>query len=438
MRARNWWMLALTAAAGVGLAGRLTAEDAKTQASAKPVEELSAPHANGEPGAIPDFARKGVAWLIAAQHNDGGWGGGSHAHQDVRDPHAVTTDPATTSFTLLALLRAGHTPIGGDYQSQVRKGLEYLVAAVEKAPAEGPLVTDVEGTQPQIKLGRYVDTAMTAQYLARALAMLPKEDALHARVDKALDKCLAKLQVSQQQDGSWGKGGGWAPVLQSSLSCSALELAAASGKKVDKDVLKRARDYQKQNYDVKTGRAEASAGAGVEFYAFGGAFRGNAAQAGKAIRMIDEAKARGDLPASAAVTADNLQKAGVAKVEEARELEASHVQNQAQIERLSDEQLLSGFGSNGGEEFLSYLMTSETLVIAGGDKFQEWQGKMLNRFGKIQNDDGSWSGHHCITSPVFCTAAVVQCVAADHDREFLVAMANRTTASDNATQTAQK
>ena len=193
------------------------------------------------PGRIPEFVTKGVAWLIAAQHNDGGWGGGSHAHQNIRDPHAVVTDPATTSFSLLALLRAGHTPVGGEYQSQVRKGLEYLLAAVESAPTDGPLVTTIEGTQPQSKLGRYVDTAMTAQYLARALSLLPKEFDLYSRVDAALDVCLAKLQKSQQSDGSWGSGGGWAPVLQSSLSCSALELAASSGKQVDGSVLRLAR-----------------------------------------------------------------------------------------------------------------------------------------------------------------------------------------------------
>ena len=379
-----------------------------------------------KPGRVPEFVTKGVAWLIAAQHNDGGWGGGSHAAQNVLDPHAVTTDPATTSFTLLALLRSGHTPIAGEYKAQVRKGLEYLVTAVEAAPADGPLITAVEGTQPQAKLGRNVDTAMTAQYLARALSILPKDDQLHARVDKALDTCLAKLQVSQGQDGSWGKGGGWAPVLESSLSCSALEIAAANGKQVDREVLERARDYQKQNFNVQSGKADATAAAGVELYAFNGAFRANASEAAEADSLIADAKLGGKLQADAPATEENLQIAGAAKPEQARKLAAASAQNAAQIARLSDEQLLSGFGNNGGEEFLSYLMTSETLLIAGGDKFHPWQDKMQGRLSKVQNADGSWSGHHCISSPVFCTAAVVQCLTADQDAEFLVAMAKRT------------
>ena len=110
-------------------------------------------------GNLPDFLQKGIAWLIAAQHNDGGWGGGSHAQQSIIDPHVVQTDPATTAFTLLSLMRAGHTPVEL-YQSQAKRGLEYLLTAVEKSKIEGPLITDM-GTQPQIKLGRYVDTAMT-------------------------------------------------------------------------------------------------------------------------------------------------------------------------------------------------------------------------------------------------------------------------------------
>ncbi len=91
--------------------------------------------------------------------------------------------------------------------------------------------------------------------------------------------------------------------------------------------------------------------------------------------------------------------------------------------RLNDEALLSGFGSNGGEEFLSYLMSCESLVITGGKQFQEFHDKMHERLAKVQNSDGSWAGHHCITSPVFCTAAVVQCLTTDRDAKVLIQIA---------------
>ncbi len=392
------------------------------------VEEKPVPKPQPIPiatGDLPQFVRKGIAWLIASQHNDGGWGGGSHAQQNVLDPAAVQTDPATTAFTLLSLMRAGHSPVAGEYQPQVKKGLEYLLTAVEKAPTEGPLITNIEGTQPQAKLGRYVDTAMTSQYLSRILPLVEKDAALHKRVDQAIDKCLAKLQLSQQADGSWSQGGGWAPVLQSSLSCSALEIAAANGKEVDKRILEKARDYQKGNFDRASGKVSSSAAAGVELYAFNGSLRANAADAQEAVSRIEKAKEEGKLPATAAVNEDSLRVAGLG-APAARKLAAAAEQNAAQIDRLDDETLLSGFGNNGGEEYLSYMMTSESLVIAGGNKFQKWNGKMATRLEKVQNGDGSWNGHHCITSPVFCTAAAVQCLTAEKDAEFLNAMAKRT------------
>lgn len=388
------------------------------------------------PEKIPGFVERGVAWLAAAQHKDGGWGGGSHANQALRDPHAVTTDPATTAFTLLSLMRSGHTPLAGTYQKQTRSGLEYLLNTVEKAKAEGPLITEIQGTQPQTKLGRLVDTSMTAQYLARVLPLLSTEDSLHARVDKALDKCLKKLEVSQEEDGSWGKGSGWAPVLQSSLSCSALEVAAANGKQVSQPALARARQYQKGNYDVKSGAVKTEAAAGVKLYAFGGAMRGNAVDALQAESLVKKAKDKGQLAANAPVNEESLRIAGVQDASEGKQLAQAFDRNEQQIKQLGDETLLQGFGNNGGEEFLSYLMTSESLVIAGTKKFREWNTKMTIRLEKVQNADGSWNGHHCITSPVFCTAAVVQCLTTENDAEFLTKMAKQT--SNEALATVDK
>ncbi|QDU91413.1 hypothetical protein Pla175_48360 [Pirellulimonas nuda] len=404
------------------------AEQRPAEPAKEAANETTKPSAPIVAKPVADFVQQGVEWLVKAQHNDGGWGGGSHAAQNVLDPHAVPTDPATTAFSLLALLRAGHTPAEGDHYPQVRKGLTYLVDAVEKADEEGPLITKIEGTQPQTKLGRQVDTALAAQYLARVLPMLAEDDALRPRVDAALDKCLIKLQQSQQADGSWGGGGGWAPVLQSSLGCSAMQLAKGVGKKVDEQVLDRAVRYQNGNVDEKSGRADASDAAGVELYAFNGAFRGNAAGARVAQDFFSKAVSDGRLEADAQISEETLVEAGAAPQEAVR-LSASFRQNQAQIDRLGDETLLKGFGNNGGEEFLSYLMTSESLVIAGGDKFNHWNDKMHGRLQKVQNGDGSWSGHHCISSPVFCTAAVVQCLTTDRDAEFLVSMAKANDAS---------
>jgi len=108
------------------------------------------------------------------------------------------------------------------------------------------------------------------------------------------------------------------------------------------------------------------------------------------------------------------------KEEKAKSLAKSVAQNERQQKRVqNDNALLTGFGNNGGEEFLSYLMTSESLVITGGEAWKSWDEKMHRRLRKIQSGNGSWSGHHCITSPVFCTSAVVQCLNTFKDAETL-------------------
>lgn len=367
---------------------------------------------------IPEFVNNALDWLAQAQHDDGTWGAGSSSRQNVRDPHAVKGDPATTSFAAMAFLRSGHTPKKGKYKEVVRRATEALVQVVEQAPAEGPRITNLTGTQPQAKMGAYVDTSLTARFLARVLKEFPKKDKLRKRVDKAIDKCIAKIQSSQEKDGTW-KGGGWAPVLQSSLAGQALEIAQAAGKDVDQDALERARKNQKSNFDPNSGKVKADAAAGVELYAFAGAQRATASETWEANELLDKAKKEGKLPKAAKPTAENLRKIGV-REEKAKQLAQSVVQNEQQAKRVqNDNALLTGFGNNGGEEFLSYLMTSESLVITGGEAWKSWDEKMHRRMRKIQSSNGSWTGHHCITSPVFCTSAVIQCLNTYKDAEML-------------------
>lgn len=431
--------LAALCMAGLVVAFAAPPDTPKSAGQAQPAEkaETDAPQNNQristeiKPREIAPFLQKGIDWLVEAQHENGGWGGGSHANQQNRDPRNVQVDPATTAFAGMALLRAGHTPVDGKYKESVRKATDYLVETVESyGNPSSPKITDITGTQPQAKLGPLVDTSMTAQFLARVLTTLPENDPSRSRVDAALGVCVAKLQTSQQKDGSWNlAGAGWAPVLQSSLGSNALELAEVAGKPVSEPALERARNYQKQNFDRKSGRVDARDAAGVALYAFSGAQRSNAAEAKAADELVARAKSEGKLKADAQVTTETLQQAGVAGPK-AAELAAAYGDFNAQATQLKDENLLRGFGNNGGEEFLSFLLTSESMVIAGGEKWNEWNEQIRTRLEKVQNPDGSWSGHHCITSPVFCTAAVVQCLTTDRDAKLLMQIAERAANGD--------
>jgi hypothetical protein len=72
-----------------------------------------------------------------------------------------------------------------------------------------------------------------------------------------------------------------------------------------------------------------------------------------------------------------------------------------------------GFGSNGGEEFLSYMNIAESLVVKGGDEWKRWDSEMRENLNRVQNDDGCWSGHHCITGRTFCTSTALLVLMAD-------------------------
>ncbi|HSU69195.1 MAG TPA: hypothetical protein VLJ39_20085, partial [Tepidisphaeraceae bacterium] len=85
----------------------------------------------------------------------------------------------------------------------------------------------------------------------------------------------------------------------------------------------------------------------------------------------------------------------------------------AVVERMNDKQFVAGFGSNGGEEFLSYMNIGESLVLKGGDKFTKWDQSMTENLNRVQNEDGSWTGDHCITGRTFCTAAALMTLTVD-------------------------
>lgn len=370
------------------------------------------------PRAIDPFMDKSIEWLVAAQQDCGGWGAGLHTAQNVRDPKAVKSDPATSAFAAMALLRAGHTPSEGKYRENVRKAVVHLVGLVEQYPEAGPKVTDLAGTQPQIKLGGLVDTGMTSQLLSRALKHLEADATLHDRTARALDKCLRKIESSQQTDGSWNTGGGWAPVLQTAMFTNALELGQVAGRPVSDAVVEKSRNYQRENYDSARGGFKAEAGAGVELYALASNTKANAKMAKDAQDVVHRAIATGALAPSAPVNEASLKAAGVSG-EQAKAASDAVAQTDAAMNRLQDKDVMDGFGNNGGEEFLSYMQISESLASQGGEKWESWNVKMHEKLAKIQNADGSYSGHHCITSPVFCTAAVLLCLTADRETHIV-------------------
>ncbi len=372
------------------------------------------------PQNVGNSIEKGLQWMLGAQLSSGGWGSGSHHRQLVMDPLAVNADPATTAMVGMAFLRTGTTFTSGENSRQLREALYYLIESVETTPSYRMQITAETGTQIQTKLGQNIDAVLALQFFSNAMDYLQHDPHLKERVMSCMNICSEKIQKVQDIDGSF-KGSGWAGVLQSALANSALESAQNQGADIDDEVLQKSRDYQKGNYDAKTGRVKTDRGAGVVLYSVSGSARATAKEARKVKEAMNIAKREGRLKGDAKVSAENLMEIGFTQ-EEALEYVTSYEIYESSKTAAQDDRVMDGFGSNGGEEFLSYLQTGESLMINRDQGWKTWYYNVSGRLISIQNLDGSWNGHHCITSPVFCTATTLLILSINNDIDRLEAL----------------
>jgi squalene-hopene cyclase-like protein/prenyltransferase/squalene oxidase-like repeat protein len=310
---------------------------------------------------------KGARWLASVQGADGGWGQDGGETSYVRTGEHLESngnDVANTAVAALALLEAGK-----QYQPNVDRALDFILRRVEASPVDGLAITDGRGTQIQRKLGPYIDTFLTSMLLTKVDGTLSKPTQ-NARVRQALEKCVAKIQRNQKDDGSWNIAGGWAPVLGTSMASRSLFEAQQKGVKVEERVLARAETYTVNAMapGVGGGRASADA-AGVQLY--------QSAQALEQLSRTDKDRAKN-----------------------AKQIETISSQ-------LGDARFVEGFGSVGGEEFFSYLNISDSLKRTGGEPWKKWHSQISNKILNLQNSDGTWAGHHCITGRVAVTSAAI-------------------------------
>ncbi len=375
------------------------------------------------PKKVTTSVETALAFIAKAQHQDGGWGAGSHSNQGEMNPHAVQPDPATTSMVAMALLRSGSNLEKGEYSTQLNNALLFLLKEVEKADKKSLTITSLTGTQIQTKLGANIDVVLTSQFLTNVLDSDIKDDKLKERVKTALNTCVAKIQKGQNSNGSL-EGSGWAGVLQSSFANNAVEAAQAQGVAVDTVLLAKARDFQKGNFDEKTGAVNTDLGAGVVLYSVSSSTRSSAKDARKVDEVFKKAKKEGRIKEDAKISTENLEQIGYGKAEAQKYATSYNVYNSAKNISQQDN-VTSGFGNNGGEEFMSFLQTGESMIIGKDMDWKKWHDKVSGTLLGIQNNDGSWNGHHCITSPVFCTATSVLILTVNNDIDKLVAMGGK-------------
>jgi hypothetical protein len=355
-------------------ATRQTPSTGKTSASPNPADSAIA---------------RGAKWIASVQGGDGGWG------QDGGDPSYVRqnvpleskgNDVANTAIAALALLRAGN-----QYRPNVERAVGFILQRVEASPAEGLSITDAkQQTQVERKLGPFIDTFVASMLLAQVDGTLPK---LNARIRSGLEKCVAKIERNQTKDGSWNAGGGWAPILGTSLASRSLDAARQKGVKVDQNVIARADDYtlksQKERDSAASGKGVGSGVGGFGTSESVTVTSGSVTMASAGVGLYQDAQAL-----------EQLSRTKESQQQNAKEIAAING-------RITDPRFVEGYGSIGGEEFFSYLNISDSLRRLGGKEWSDWHSKITQKILKLQNDDGTWAGQHCITGRVAVTSAAI-------------------------------
>jgi hypothetical protein len=315
---------------------------------------------------------RGAHWLASVQGRDGGWGQDGGETSYIRSGERLESngnDVANTAVAALALLEAGP-----QYRSNVDRAVEFILKQVDASSDDGLAITNTNGTQIQRKLGPYIDTFLTSMLLAKLDGTLANAQQ-NSRVRRALEKCVAKVEKNQKTDGSWNVAGGWAPILGTSMASRSLFDAQQKGVTVNASVMQRAENYALNStpvdaaISVSAAREVSASSAGVPLY-----------QSAQALEQLSRT-------------------------------EKDRKKNEKQIAKLnaqlSDAAFVNGFGSIGGEEFFSYLNIGDSLKRTGGDEWKKWNSNITQKILNLQNGDGTWAGHHCITGRVAVTSAAI-------------------------------
>jgi hypothetical protein len=68
------------------------------------------------------------------------------------------------------------------------------------------------------------------------------------------------------------------------------------------------------------------------------------------------------------------------------------------------------------KSFSPNLNISDSLRRTGGDEWNRWHSQITARILKLQNEDGTWAGHHCITGRVATTSAAILNLAVEQSQ----------------------
>ena len=299
--------------------------------------------------------QKAKAWLLKAINKDGGTG------LDLNTP----SDVACTGVTGLAFLSLGENTLEGENHKKLKKLADFLLNRVDNMGSYGSL----QSTRSRIEgdLGPYATHFFATQCLSQMAGEYPNTQV----VVRALRRLVGFISNGQLADGSWGRNA-WAPMLSTACGWLALRCANFSGIAVPGSSEK-AGAYLIRNMP----KLGASWGTKRSWY-----HRLYSTAAG--LRVLY-----------------SLEK----------ETEEKAVQALSDILKLVTTSEVT-FGRAGGEEYLTFQLMTDMLLQSGGPNWKKWYPRVRDNLIKYQNKDGSWTGHHCITSRTFSTACAMMVLTA--------------------------
>ncbi|MCA9266968.1 MAG: hypothetical protein KDA41_00780 [Planctomycetales bacterium] len=301
-----------------------------------------------------ESARRGVDWLMKTLHRDGGCG------IDI----GQETDIGCTAMVGLALLAQGNTEVEGPRSREVRKIVNFLLRCVDAMPNDD--ITTAMQTQLQNKIGRHAHTFFTTLFLSQVMG----EGFDAGTIRPKLGKLVTTICRMQTSEGHWG-GTSWAPTLGTVMGWCSLRGSHFAGFAVEANANKTADhlvQVMKQNLNGNRGGSwmhtlyKNATGVRV-LYAMG---RDDEEIAKKAFADCEQLVSKDNTP----------------------------------------------FSQAGGEEYLAFHLITETMLQKGGADWKRWYPTCRDKIIGVQNNDGSWTGKHCITSRTFCTAAAVLVLSA--------------------------
>jgi len=292
---------------------------------------------------------KGIAYLISCQRRDGTIGTDAYAAPDM----------ACTAIFGLALLSEGSTPRSGPHVRESRRLLNGMLDLVENRPLRTGVYEDA--TLVQRKIGMNADVFLAALYFSEVYFEAPGAE---EPIRRALNKLVTHICETQGPDGTWGNRS-WAPLLGTVLGWESLRSSAAAGIPVDASAklageallasLRKQTETEPQDWMHS-------------FY-----------KDASSLRVLYSLNYRDD-----PIFKDAVSRLLTATRDDSRPF------------------LLAG-----GEEYLSFYLVTECLLKENRPDWKEWYPRVRKELVRLQNGDGSWTGHHCIVDRTFCTSAAL-------------------------------